>query len=53
MNSDRIGLTKKITVGICGDAKLVAQQLLMKLSKNAGDNNKLCILNNFLYSRVK
>jgi len=37
MNSDRIGLTKEVTVGICGDAKLVAQQLLMKLSKTAGD----------------
>jgi len=37
MNSDRIGLTKKVTVGICGDAKLVAQQLLEKLSKSAGD----------------
>ena len=37
MNSDRIGLTKKVTVGICGDAKLVAQQLLNKLSKKAGD----------------
>jgi len=37
INSDRIGLTKKVTVGICGDAKLVAQQLLMKLSKTAGD----------------
>jgi sulfoacetaldehyde acetyltransferase len=37
MNSDRIGLTKKITVGICGDAKLVAQQLLAKLFANAGD----------------
>ena len=37
INSDRIGLTKKVTVGICGDAKLVAQQLLAKLSKNAGD----------------
>ena len=34
MNSDRIGLTKKVTVGICGDAKLVAQQLLTKLSAN-------------------
>ena len=31
INSDRIGLTKKVTVGICGDAKLVAQQLLNKL----------------------
>jgi len=37
INSDRIGLTKKVTVGICGDAKLVAQQLLSKLSKSAGD----------------
>ena len=37
MNSDRIGLTKKVTVGICGDAKLVAQQLLAKLSSKAGD----------------
>ena len=37
MNPDRIGLTKKVTVGICGDAKLVAQQLLKKLSSKAGD----------------
>ncbi len=37
INSDRIGLTKKVTVGICGDAKLVAKQLLEKLSKSAGD----------------
>ena len=37
INSDRIGLTKKVTVGICGDAKLVAQQLLSKLSSKAGD----------------
>ena len=40
MNSDRIGLTKKVTVGICGDAKLVAQQLLAKLSKSAGDSDR-------------
>jgi len=40
MNSDRIGLTKKVTVGICGDAKLVAQQLLAKLSKTAGDTDR-------------
>ena len=40
MNSDRIGLTKKVTVGICGDAKLVAKQLLNKLSKNAGDTDR-------------
>ena len=37
MNSDRIGLTKKVTVGICGDAKLVSQQLLEQLSSKAGD----------------
>ncbi|WP_099867544.1 sulfoacetaldehyde acetyltransferase [Pararhizobium haloflavum] len=37
LNSDRIGLTKKVTVGICGDAKLVAQQLLEQLSPSAGD----------------
>ncbi len=40
MNSDRIGLTKKVTVGICGDAKLVAQQLLGKLSTKAGDTDR-------------
>jgi sulfoacetaldehyde acetyltransferase len=40
MNSDRIGLTKKVTVGICGDAKLVAQQLLGKLSPKAGDTDR-------------
>ncbi len=40
MNPDRIGLTKKVTVGICGDAKLVAQQLLNKLSSNAGDSDR-------------
>ena len=37
MNSDRIGLTKKVTVGICGDAKLVAKQILNQLSSDAGD----------------
>ena len=37
INSDRIGLAKKISVGICGDAKLVAQQILSQLSFNAGD----------------
>jgi len=37
MNSDRIGLTKKVSVGICGDAKLVSQQILAQLSSTAGD----------------
>ncbi len=40
MNPDRIGLTKKVTVGICGDAKMVSQQILNKLSDNAGDTNR-------------
>jgi len=38
MNPDRIGLTKKVTVGICGDAKMVAQQLIQKISKSVEDN---------------
>lgn len=37
INPDRIGLTKKISVGICGDAKQVAQQILDQLSATAGD----------------
>jgi sulfoacetaldehyde acetyltransferase len=37
INADRIGLTKPVTVGICGDAKQVAQQILAQLSKTAGD----------------
>ena len=37
INADRIGLTKKVTVGICGDARLVARQILEKLSPSAGD----------------
>ncbi|MBT4931887.1 MAG: sulfoacetaldehyde acetyltransferase [Rhodospirillaceae bacterium] len=37
INSDRIGLAKKVSVGICGDAKLVARQILDQLSANAGD----------------
>ncbi len=40
MNSDRIGLTKKVSVGICGDAKLVAEQILAQLSANAGDADR-------------
>ena len=37
INSDRIGLAKKVSVGVCGDAKLVAQQILSQLSSDAGD----------------
>ncbi|MBV1693508.1 MAG: sulfoacetaldehyde acetyltransferase [Hyphomicrobiales bacterium] len=37
INADRIGLTKPVAVGICGDAKLVAKQLLAQLSPSAGN----------------
>jgi len=37
INSDRIGLTKKVAVGIQGDAKAVAEQILAKLTPSAGD----------------
>ncbi len=37
INPDRIGLTKKVSVGICGDAKKVADGILARLTPNAGD----------------
>ena len=37
INPDRIGLTKTVTVGIQGDAKMVAEALLEQLSDDAGD----------------
>jgi len=37
MNPDRIGLTKPVTVGIAGDAKQVAEQILAQLADTAGD----------------
>jgi sulfoacetaldehyde acetyltransferase len=37
INADRIGLTKKVTVGIQGDARLVAEQILEQLAPEAGD----------------
>ncbi|MBM3630739.1 MAG: sulfoacetaldehyde acetyltransferase [Alphaproteobacteria bacterium] len=40
INSDRIGLTKKVSVGICGDAKLVAKQILSNLSSDAGHKDR-------------
>ena len=40
INPDRIGLTKKVTVGIAGDAKQVAKQILEKLTKKAGDSER-------------
>ncbi len=40
INPDRIGLTKKIGVGICGDARQVARQILEQLSATAGDEGR-------------
>ncbi|ABV92550.1 thiamine pyrophosphate protein central region [Dinoroseobacter shibae DFL 12 = DSM 16493] len=37
INSDRIGLTKKISVGIVGDAAKVARGILGQLAEDAGD----------------
>jgi len=37
VNADRIGLTKKVAVAIQGDARLVAERLLAKLSASAGN----------------
>jgi len=37
INPDRIGLTKKVTVGIIGDAKKVAEGILARLPDSAGD----------------
>ncbi|MGB3314913.1 MAG: sulfoacetaldehyde acetyltransferase [Albidovulum sp.] len=37
INPNRIGLTKKVTVGIIGDAKKVANTILDRLADNAGD----------------
>ena len=37
INPNRIGLTKKVTVGIVGDAKKVANTILDRLADSAGD----------------
>ncbi|UYV37540.1 sulfoacetaldehyde acetyltransferase [Rhodobacteraceae bacterium D3-12] len=40
INPDRIGLTKKVSVGIVGDAKKVATSILENLSDSAGDTGR-------------
>ncbi|MCU9838959.1 sulfoacetaldehyde acetyltransferase [Ruegeria sp. WL0004] len=40
INSDRIGLTKKVDVAIQGDARMVAEQLLAQLADGAGDKGR-------------
>lgn len=37
INADRIGLTKKVSIGICGDAKQAARAILEQLAPHAGD----------------
>jgi sulfoacetaldehyde acetyltransferase len=37
INADRIGLVKRVSVGIQGDARLVAEQILEHLTDTAGD----------------
>ena len=40
INPDRIGLTKKVAVGIVGDAAMVANGILAQLSDTAGDTGR-------------
>jgi len=40
INPDRIGLTKPVSVGIVGDAKRVAEQILDQLANNAGETGR-------------
>jgi sulfoacetaldehyde acetyltransferase len=40
INPDRIGLTKKVTVGIVGDARKVAEAVLARLASAAGNHGR-------------
>ena len=40
INPDRIGLSKKITLGISADAKISINEILSKLDHNAGDTER-------------
>ena len=40
INADRIGLTKRVSVPIQGDARSVAEQILAQLSPEAGDEGR-------------
>ncbi len=40
INPDRIGLTKKVSIGIVGDAGKVAMDIFSQLSETAGDTNR-------------
>ena len=51
INPDRIGLTKPVTVGIAGDARLVAEQLLDNLAPDAGDREREARLSSIHHTR--
>ena len=40
INPDRIGLTKPVSVGIIGDARLVAESILAQLTETGGDRGR-------------
>ncbi|MEM8878927.1 MAG: sulfoacetaldehyde acetyltransferase [Pseudomonadota bacterium] len=40
INPDRIGLTKPVAVGVVGDARLVAEDILSRLTPAAGDTDR-------------
>ena len=51
INPDRIGLTKPVTVGVAGDAKLVAEQLLENLPPDVGDGGREARLSTIHHTR--
>ena len=51
INPDRIGLTKPVTIGIAGDAKLVAEQLLESLPPDVGDSGRETRLSTIHHTR--
>ncbi|MBU2981265.1 sulfoacetaldehyde acetyltransferase [Lentibacter algarum] len=53
INPDRIGLTKKVAVGIVGDAAMVAQGILSQLSDTAGDAGRAARKNKIADTKSK
>merc|ERR1719436_1045503 len=53
INADRIGLTKPVTIGIQGDARMVAAGIEAQLSKTAGDEGRATRQGIILDSKAK
>lgn len=53
INPDRIGLTKKVSVGIVGDAKKVADGILAQLADTAGDAGRQARLDRIAVTKSK